>query len=173
MSFSPNFTATESLANNNEITFTDTSVGSDNTLTDRKIFITLANGNWLTEEGESTTEVSTDWPIANLTITLNLLTGSTACEIEVVWYAASTPTYNILTPFCFNLYDYLFGLQKLQGNTSSPNQIQDTNFYSNLIQFIVNIFNEENPITYGGDIFSSQGAMNQNQNLINNDNFYF
>lgn len=173
MPINPSFSATESIANPNEITFVDDSTGSDGTLTNRKIFVRLANGNWLTEGGESTTIASTNWAYSDVSITLSLLSQSTACSIEVVWYAGSAATYDFENTFCFNIYDYLFGLQLLQGNTSSPSQVQDTNYYSNLTKFIVNIFNEENPITYGGDIFSSQGAMAQNQYLIQNENLFF
>ena len=168
------FSATESLANPDEITFNDDSTGSDLTITSRRIYFQLANGNWVDEDGnESTTETYITWPYADASITLSLITQSTAADITVKWMAGSTVVYTVQDEYCFNLYDYLEGLQLLQGNTSAPDQVQDTNYYSNLQQFIVNIWNEENDITYGGDIFSSQGAMNRNNLMIQNDDFYF
>ena len=173
MPLTPNFSASESLASNNEITLNDTSVGTDLTITTRRVYIRLANGNWLTEAGESTTIAYEDWDYADSSIVLDVLTQSTACTITVEWYAGSTLTYTKTITWCFNLYDYLAALQILQGNTSSPSQVQDTNFYSNLMQFIVNLFNEENAITYGDDIYSSQNAMNQNNFMIVNEGDFF
>lgn len=173
MPLTPNFSASESLANPNEITLNDTSTGSDGTITTRRVYIRLANGNWLTEAGESTTVAYESWSYSDSSIVLDVLMQSTACSIEVDWYAGSTLTYTKTIEFCFNIYDYLAALEILQGNTSSPDQVQGTNYYNNLMQFVVNIFNQENAITYGGDIYSSQGAMNRNRLIIDNENYYF
>lgn len=167
------FSVTESLAYPQQITLTDTSTGSDAGLTSRRITILLANGNWLTEDGESETEAYTTWPIGDTSITLDILEQSTAADITVGWYTNSTRTYVAQDEFCFNLFDYITGLQLLQGNTSAPDQVTDTTFYMNMIQYIVNIFNEENAIEYGADIYSSQGAMNRNNLFITNQAFYF
>lgn len=170
----PSFTVSESLANPSQITLVDNSSGSDNTLTVRRIYLRLANGNWLTTAGESTTRVYEIWPYADVSITLDILAGiSRAPDITVEWYADSTLTYSLTSASYFNLYDILFGLQVLQGNTSAPDQVQDTAYYNNLIQFIVNLMNEEWAITYGSDIYSSQGAMNRNLLMINNEGYYF
>lgn len=168
------FTATESLADPNLITFEDTSTGTDLTITVRRIYVQLANGNWVDEDGnESTTETYIEWDYADDTIQLSLITKSTAADIEVKWMAGSTEVYSESEEYGFNLYDYLAGLQLLQGNTSAPEQVQDTNYYSNMQQFIVNLWNEEAAIEIGNDIYSSQGAMNRNQLMIQNDDFYF
>lgn len=173
MPLSPSFSVSESLANPNELTFVDTSTGSDGTIVNRRIYFKLANGNWLTENGQSTTGVYTNWPYSDNSIILSLLQQSTAADITVEWWDNSTAVYSVSNTFCFNIYDYLFGLQLLQGNTSSPNQVQDSAYYSNLMQFIVNIFNEESAIDPGEDIFSSQGAMTRNLLFINNETFSF
>lgn len=173
MALTPNFSATESLANPNEITLTDTSTGTDNTITTRRVYIETASGTWLTESGVSTTVAYMSWDYSDTTITLDVLTESTAPSIKVEWYAGATLTYTKTIEWCFNVYDYLAALQYLQGNTSNPDQIQDTSFYANLQQFIVNIFNEENAITYGGDTYSSQGAMNRNNFMIQNEADFF
>lgn len=168
------FSVTESLANNDVITLTDTSTGSDNSITVRTIEIKLANGNWLDENGDqSTTQVFITWIYADTSIILDVLRNSTACTITVRWFAGSTEVYISDDDFCFNLYDYLFGLQVLQGNTSGPDQITDTSYYSDMIQFIVNLFNEEIAINPGVDIYSSQGAMNRNLWMIQHENLFF
>lgn len=168
------FSASQSMADPALITFTDTSSGSDVSITNRKIFIRLANGNWLNSDGsESSTIVGIDWNYANATTTLNILEQTISPAVEVIWYAGSTPTYNADDTFCWNFFDYLFGLEILQGQTSNPGIVQDTTYLSNFFNFIVNIFNEENAIRWGGDIYSSQGAANKNALMIQNENFYF
>jgi hypothetical protein len=174
MPLTVSFSATESLANPEEITLNDDSTGSDVTITTRKVQIQLANGNWLDENGdEQTTQTFITWPYSDLSIVLSVLGGSTAANITVGWYAGLSLVYVSNNTFCFNIFDYLAALQILQGNTSSPDQLQDTPYYNNLMQFIVNLFNEENAIEFDGDIYSSQGAMNRNQLMITNEAFYF
>lgn len=167
----PNFTATQSLAYNNLITLTDTSTGVDLTLTNRRVTILTANGTYLVQSG--TTTNYENWSYADSQIVLNVLTQSTAPEITVQWYAGSTLMYEKTITFDFDLGDYIFMLGVLQAQTSSPIVLQDNNYYQNSIQFIVNLFNSENAITIGDDIYSAQGALNQNQQMINNEAFYF
>lgn len=174
MALVPSFSCSESLANNDFITLTDTSTGSDGTITTRNIYIQLANGNWLDSTGtEQTTSTAIPWSYSDSTITLDVLTQSTACEITVDWLAGSTVTYEVTNTFCFDLYDYLFMLQTLQAQTSSPGINQDANYRNNVFDFIVDLDNAENSITYGSDIYSSQESLSENQVKIDNENFYF
>lgn len=171
---SASFTATQSMAAPETITFTDTSEGTDGTLTNRKIVIRLPNGNWLDSDGnESSTIVYIDWDYADTSIVLDILSRSTAAYVQVLWYAGATQVYNSDEEFCWNFFDYEFALQILQGQTSNPGIVQDTTYYNNFLQFIVNIFNSENAIRWGGDTYSSQGAMNRNYLMIQNENFFF
>jgi hypothetical protein len=174
MALDASFTATQSMADPNLITFTDTSTGTDVTITTRTITIRLANRNWLDEDGnESATVVSINWDYADTSIVLDLISQSQAPSITVVWYAGAVETYTDTDTFCWNFYDYLFGLQLLQGQTSNPGIVQDTNYYSNLCQYVTNIWLEENAIRWGGDIYSSQGAMSRNYLMETNENSYF
>lgn len=173
MAIVPNFSSSESLSSPNLVTFTDTSTGSDGTLTTRRIYIRLANGNWLTTAGESTTEAYETWSYSNPTIQLDLLTQSTAANVTVNWYAGSTLTYTKTRLMLWDLYDYLFAFELIQSQTATPNIINDTNYYSNFFQLITNIWSAEAAVTYGDDLYSSQSALNSNQNLINNQQLYF
>lgn len=169
----PNFTSTESLASPNLVTFTDTSVGTDLTLTTRRIYIKLANGNWLTTAGESTTSAYETWNYSDASIQLNLLSQSTTGRVTVEWYAGATLTYTKIILMEWDLYDYLFGFELIQSQTATPGIIQDQNYYSNFFKFITNIWCSESAVTYGDDLYSSQSALNKNQELITNDDLYF
>lgn len=171
---SPNFTTSESLGTPSNITFTDTSVGSDSTLTIRKIYVRLANGNYLTAAGvENTTATAIDWAINDVSTIINLITQSTTASVRVDWLAGSTIVYTKTALQTWDLYDYLFGLELIQSQTATPAIIQDSNYYSNFFQFITNIFCAETANTYGNDLYSSQGALNRNQYLINNSDSFF
>lgn len=174
MAFVPSFTSSESLSSPENVTFVDTSTDPPVGLTSRRIYIRLVNGNWLTTAGESTTEVYETWPIADTSITLDLLTQSTSADVTVKWMTGSTVTDEVVDePMEWDLYDYLFGLELIQGQTATPAIIQDQNYYSNFFQFITNIWCSESAIIYGEDIYSSQGFLNRNQNMIANSDFYF
>jgi hypothetical protein len=161
----PQISATQSIAYPNLITLTDDSIGSDGTLTNRKISIRLADGTYLAN--------GLDWPYADAQIVLDILTQSTAPEITITWLAGSTVVYTFTDTFDFNLYDYIFALGLLSDQTGDPGVIQDSNYYSNFMKFIVNLVNSENAILYGGDIYSAQGQLNLNQQMILNESKYF
>lgn len=171
MPLTPNFSATQSIAYNNLITLTDDSTGVDGTITNRRVYIQTATGSYLVQSGTATNYEN--WDYSDVQIQLDVLTMSTAPEITVEWYAGAVLTYTKTITFDFDLGDYVFMLGILASQTSSPGVLQDNNYYQNSIQFIVNLFNSENAITIGDDIYSAQGALNQNQQMINNEAFYF
>lgn len=173
MALTPNFSTSESLSDNNLVTFTDTSTGTDLTITTRRIYVRLANGNYLTTSGESTTSAYESWSYADSSIQLDLLTNSTTANVTVDWYAGATLTYTKTILCEWDLYDYLFAFELIQDQTANPGIIQDKNYYSNFFQFITNIWNSESAVTYGDDLYSSQAALDRNQNMINNSTLYF
>lgn len=173
MPLTANFSTSESLSVLSQVTFLDTSTGSDGGLTSRRIYIQLANGNWLTTAGESTTIAYEIWNIANASIVLDILSQSTSATVRIDWLTGSTVTYTKTLSQEWNLYDYMFAFGLIQSQTATPNIISDANYYSNFFAFITNIWNSESAIIYGDDIYSSQSALNVNQNMINNANLYF
>lgn len=173
MPLTPNFSSSESLSTLANVTFLDTSTGSDVGLTGRKIFCRLANGNWLTTAGESTTSASEDWAIGDTSITLALLTQSTTSSVTVQWLTGAVVTYTKTILTIWDLYDYVFAFELIQSQTATPGIIQDDNYYQNFFKFITNLWSAEAAVTYGDDLYSSQSALNVNQNLINNESMYF
>jgi len=167
------FSASESIGFPEQITLTDTSTSPDPGLTSRRVSFRLANGNWLSTSGESSTIVYETWPIANNSLTLSLLSQSTTTEITVEWLTNSTITGIDSALYCFDLFDYLFAYNLIGAQTSSPGIIQDANYYSSFSQFIVNLFCAETAVTTGDDLYSSQSCLNRNQTLITNENYFF
>lgn len=166
------FSVSESLGFPSQVTFVDTSSGSDGTLTERRIFVLLSGGTYLVPSGTSTSYIS--WPIGQPTITVNLLETSTAASITVLWMTGEVATYTASEAVVFNLYDYLFAYNELQSQASTlnPNILQDVNFYESCIKLITNIFNSEISILYASDVTGSQFALDRNQQLMS-DQFAF
>lgn len=174
MPLSPAFSTAESLSTLSNVTFTDTSTGSDAGLTARTIEVKLANGKWLSTAGESTTQVLIAWAIGSTSTTLSLLTGSITASVTVRWMTGSTVTYSVSNQLeTWDLYDYDFGLELIQAQTATPGIIQDSNYNSNFFLFITNIWNAEKANTYGSDIYSSQSALSKNKNMMDNSDYYF
>lgn len=167
------FSATESLGIPEQITLSDTTISPDPGLTSRRVSFRLANGNWLTTAGESSTIAYETWPIADASLTLNLLSRSTTTNITVEWLTGSTATGISTVLNCFSLFDYLFAYSLIGAQTSSPGIIQDANYYSNFSAFIVNLFCAEIATSIGDDLYSSQAAFNRNYIMEQNENDFF
>lgn len=161
----PNFTSTESLSSPNLVTFSDTSTGSDGTITTRTITVVYADG----------TTQTFDWVYTDASIQVNLLTKSQAATVTVEWFAdPSNPyVYVSVQDMEWNLYDYLFLFGLLSTQTSKPTIISDLNYYSNTAQMIVNLFQAEKAILKMSDVYSAQSSLDRNFFLMSNQNLYF
>lgn len=173
MALVPNFSTSESLSVLSQVTFLDISTGSDGGLTSRRIAVRLANGNWLDTNGESSTIVYIPWAIANASVAVNILTSSTVASVTVDWLTGAVVTYTKTLLQEWDLYDYLFAFGLLQDQTASPSIVQDANYYGNFFMFLTNLWNSENAVTVGNDIYSSQSALNKNLFLIQNEGDFF
>lgn len=170
----PNFTAQESLSSNNLVTFTDTSTGTDLSLTNRKIYVRLANGNWLTAGGvQSPTSAYMDWSYSDASTTIDLLTNSTTANVTVEWYAGSALTYTKTILIEWDLYDYVFLFGLLSAQTSFPAVNANQGYWPNSFYMVTNLFQSEQAVELMDDLYSSQAALDRNQWLINNQNDYF
>jgi hypothetical protein len=171
MPLTPNFTAVESLAFPSQITLTDTSTGSDGTVTGRVAYFRLADGTYLTPTGISNSALA--WPIAQTSIVFDLLPRSHAVSITVNWLAGSTVAYTLTTLWDFDLYDYLEGYAKVQNLTSSPKLFDDVNFFLSVVRLDANIFMSEVAVTIGNDIYSAQERLDDNYSIIQHQIVYF
>src|ERR1044072_6534330 len=162
MALVPNFSPSASLSTLENVTFLGTSTGSDLRLTARRIAVRHANGNWLTSGGvESTTISYMSWPIADLSLTVSLFTRSTTASVTVDWLTNTTVTYTKTLLQEWDLYDYMFAFELLQSQSATPGIVQDVNYYGNFFMFLTNLWNSENAVTVGNDIYSSQSALNK------------
>ena len=162
----PNFTSTESLSSPGTITFTDTSTGSDNTLTVRTITLTYADG---------TVGSPIGWNIGQASITIaNLVPRSTTASVTVNWLDGATVVYTKTILMEWDLFDYVFMFGLIQTQTSTGGSIlQDQNYLFNSMNYIVNLTNSETACNLIDDAYSSQSALDRNYALSQNQSKYF
>lgn len=165
------YTATQSLAYPTIINLVDTSVGTDNTLTSRRVYATLADGTYLVPSG--TTNQYSTWPIADNAISLNILPRDSAVSILVQWMNGNTVVYSKTILWDFDLATYLFAYQLTQTQTSSPDIVQDVNYFANKVQLMVNLSDSEIAVSLAGDIYSAQSSLGRAYLMVQNQNDLF
>lgn len=172
MAFSPAFTVAQSAASPAYCTLTDSSSGSDGSITSRKIYITDYAGNPVVPSGTTTAYIV--WPYADSTITLNLLTEDLAVQITVNWLDISNATlYTSTNEFClaaFNQQKFYYLTQQLALN---PATLQDSTFSKNLAAYWVAIIGAINAVELAADVANSQNLLNIATNYLNNEQIYF
>lgn len=174
MALVPNFTASESLGLPEQVQLTDTSTGSDGAIASRRVSFRLANGNYLIEPSTTvTTETFVAWNLADTTKVFTILSKSQAVSITVQWLdAGGVVLYEKVILWDFDLYDYLYGWELLQYQTTKPEVVNDQDYYGRKIKLIVNIWDSENATLFG-DIYSAQAALDRDFYLMNNEQFWF
>ena len=149
------FTATQDAGELSDIILTDTSTGSDVAITGRAVFLIKADGTYLVPAGTSTQYIL--WPLADTSITLDVLTKDLALTAVVQWLdVSSNVLYDVTALYGFTLYnetaDYQF-TQELSGN---PILISDNNFWPNKSKFRCLIDSGNQAVSLASDIFGAQ-----------------
>lgn len=167
----PNFSSTQSTSDPRYITFVDSSTGSDGTIDNRQVTVTLADGTTLVPPGVTTSYF--DWSYLNSSVLVNLLAKSASATVEVVWLSGNSPVYTKTIDMTWYFADILFLFNLLSFQTSNPKIINDTNYYSNAFIMITNLQLSGIAITDMDDVYSSQGQLDKNQYYIQNQNLFF
>lgn len=165
------FSVSQSALTPSSFTVTDTSTSLPGNITQRRIFVSDASGNYLTGNGTINYNA---WALADLSIILNILTNSTAVLIKVQWLDVS----NVVVSELENTYglsqidkQFFYYLLQLQGLT--PGIYQDSNYSGNLALYWSNIIGGDNAILYGNDLSASQNCYNRCTEMRNNQAKYF
>lgn len=121
MPLTVSISAGQSLGVPSIIVITDTSTGTDATVTNRKVYLRTSTNQYLTEVQQSSSTVSfTNWPISDgATINLDVLTEASTLEVTVVWTTgAGTTVYELTDVITF----YQSGLYISVRGFSRPNK---------------------------------------------------
>jgi hypothetical protein len=165
------FSVSQSIGSPSVITLTDTSTGSDGTLTSRHIYLQKADGTYLVPAGTTTDYIV--WDYANPSISIDVLDKDYCLQITVKWMAGAAIVYTATNLTLFTLYLWQFYYQLTQNQTSTPNIVNDTDYYDNKMKLRCSIDEAVNAVTYGADIVSAQSALNRGKYLVDNQNLFF
>lgn len=168
---SPAFTVSQSAITPQNFTVTDTSSGSLGTITQRRIYVQDAYGNYLTGNGTVNYD---EWILANSTITLDVLTEDLAVDILVEWLNVSDVIVNSLdNTYPLSEFNKQFFYYLIQNLGLKPETYQDTNYSGNLSIFWANVVAGINAVTYGNDIAAAQNCFSRATFMRLNENIYF
>ena len=137
MALTPNFSTSTNITSPSVLTLTDTSTGSDGTITTRRVYLKEFDGSYLVPDGTTTDYIV--WSYASSTTNIDALDKDYALNITVQWLAGSTVVYT-KTYLCeFNSYARIFRLKLLKAQASNPSLVNNPNFFqieSNLTVYI-------------------------------------
>ena len=172
MPLSPNFTASQNSGTPNLIFLTDTSTGSDVTITKRRIYLLQSNGTYLVPAGTTTDYI--DWALVDTTISLNVLIQDTALSITVQWLtAANVVVANKTTSFAFTAYNETFYYGLTESQVANANLTASTNWYQTKMILRVELDSAYQAISFASDIFSAQAALNRATFISTNQSYFF
>lgn len=133
MAIVPNFSTTQPAGTLTSFTITDTSTGSDGTVTGRLITLKKYDGSYLVPTGYTVTYIF--WPVVTLsgdTLTVaNILDKDYCVDINVRWFAASTAAYTKTILTLFTGYGDTFLRQLTQALSANKITITQNNFWYN------------------------------------------
>jgi len=176
MAISENFSVAVSYANKNVLKITDTSTGSDSSISARRITLQLSDGTYLTTSGTTRNIVLARfaWSYSVSFIDLNVLDRDYAINITVEWLNSSNVVlYTKALVFDFTTYSNFGNLQVLKTLASNPPLIDDPNFFLSKIKLTVGIDDANNAISLGTDIGSSQAALDRCKFLLDKKLLFF
>lgn len=172
MALTPSFTASQNSGTPNIITLTDTSTGSDVTITKRRVFLLQSNGQYLTPTGTTTNYI--DWSLADISINLDVLTQDTALSVTVQWLTASNVVVvNKTTSFAFTAYNETFYYGLTEDQVANTSLTSSNDWYQNKMILRVELDSATQAISFASDIFSAQAALNRATYISTNSNYFF
>lgn len=172
MAFVPNFVAIQPFGTPNLIEITDTSTGSDSNIVTRRIYIRKADGTAIVDGAV--------WDYPDMSISLDVLTKDTACEITVEWLDAIPSStvdpivlYNKVIMYGFTEYSEMFDYGLTQMMTANPLLINDNDFFPHKSDLRTSIDSGNQAIIYAQDLYAAQQCYDRATNLRLSSQYYF
>lgn len=171
MAMVPAFTFGQSASYPNICVSTDTSTDITGTITQRRIYVSNAYGEYLTGNG---TVDYTAWPLIETSISLDILTEDIGSSVRVDWLNVSNVIIESLTQqFPLPKYNQQFFYYLVQSRGLTPGILQDTNYDSNSINLYTDIVAGVKAVEEYNDISACQECFNRATALRLNQAFAF
>jgi hypothetical protein len=174
----PNFTVAQYVSNPSLIVFTDTSTGTDSSITVRYVYMQKSDGTYLVEEG-----TTTDYEIWSLasgnTISFDVLDKDYALNITVEWRSATSTVgdtvvlYNKSASYCFSTYAKIYNTKLSKAQVSSPSLLDGANWLSTKKALNTYIDAADDAVSFGAGITIAQLSLNKAKFIIDNPKLVF
>lgn len=174
MAFTGAFTVTQN--SESTITLTDSSTGSDATITERRIYIYKWDNTTIVPDGTDTDYIV--WDISDTTKTLDdIFSRDYAVNIEVDWITATpdpanTYTETVLYDFYWYTMLFLCSLTAEQ-QARNPDIFAERNFMFNKFQLYTYVLDSQNAVSLMTNIYLAQRSLDKAYEMMQNQSTYF
>lgn len=173
------FSTTQNVGLPSQIVITDTSTGTDVSVTQRRVYLAKSDGKFLKPANNATDYIV--WSINNSTITIDALDKDYALNITVQWLntvtvsgvVIATVLYNASNLAGFTLYNETFDYGLTQLLSGNPMLIDDDNIYTNKSDLRTDIDSGNQAIQKASDIFGAQQCYDRGTNKRLQSQYYF
>ena len=173
MPLTVNFSTSQAYSNPGDVSFEDTSTGSDGTITSRRIYLLDANGNYVVPADND--EDYIEWDYADDTIDVeDVLEKDMGLSVLVQWLNVSnTVVYSKTSVLGFTAYNENFDFtlsQMLSGNSPLMN---DNSFFSKKSKLRTMIDSGNQAISFASDYLTAQLCYDEATKLRVNSQYFF
>ena len=157
------------------ILLTDTSTGTDVAVTQRRVYIQTAAGDYLVEEGTTTEyEAWGDFPATTELTLTDILDKDYGVRVVVQWLDVNDVVlYDKTLYYGFTCYNEDFDYQLTQTVAGNPLLISDNNFWGNKSTLRGYIDSGNNAITRNSDTAAAQQCYDLATNMRTNSQYFF
>lgn len=167
----PSFSVSQNYGNITVITIEDTSTGSDNTLTSRRVYLRKADGTYLVPSGTTTDYIV--WPIGDTTIDISCLDKDYCLDITVQWMTGTVATYTATTLCLFVAYSKLFLRLRTQNQAGKPSLLSQYNYYNSKMKLRVLVDDAEEAVSLINDQTTAQYCLDAAKEITDNPSSFF
>lgn len=172
MPITPNFSTAQSAGDLTAVTFTDSSTGTDVSLTGRIIRLRKYDGTYLVPQGYTVNYIT--WPIGATTLTVGgLLDRDYVLDITTIWMSGSTLAYTKTILTGFTGYSDVFLRQLTRAVASNRLLITRKNYWQNKIKLRTLIDDTNQAVSLINDQTIGQFCLDEAKGLTDNINTFF
>lgn len=173
MSFTGNFTIAQS--GTSTLTLTDTSVGSDLLITERRIYLTKWDTTTIVPSGTTTEYIV--WAIADDAITLtNILDRDYALNVTVIWVTTTVDPDNVYTVTylsLFTAFTYQFLGMLTSWQARNRKLLNNKNYFNNKMILYTSVKGAGTAVDRMVNIYDAQMELDTAYEITSNQTTYF